>query len=264
MFKKIGLISLLFIPVISSAAEKQQPRPPMAKPQGLSVGLGVAGSTGVYIGEKTEVIPVPVISYESDRFFVRGLTAGAQVYAERFFAVNAITSVNMMNLDVDDLSASNLSAKNINKSQLEDRDRSVDLGLEGIVRLPYGIFSMQAVNDIGGASDGAELRFNYQYLWRMNPQLTLIPNLGLDWLSDKRANYYYGTLGAEVARGIEAYQPDNVFIPHVSLGANYKLTDKLSFSGVAMQKFLPDDVKKGPLIDKSSSTNFYMGVSYKF
>lgn len=263
MFRKIGLISLFFIPVISSAAEQQQ-RPPIGKPQGLSIGLGMVGNSGVYIGEKTEVIPVPVISYESDRFFLRGLTAGTQVYAERFFAVNAITSANMMNLDVGDLSASKLSAKNINKSQLEDRDRSVDLGLEGIVRLPYGIFSMQAVNDIGGASDGTEVRLNYQYLWRLNPQLTLIPNLGVDWLSDKRANYYYGILGAEVARGIDAYQPDNVFIPHVSLNANYKLTDKVSVSGVAMQKFLPNNVKEGPLIDKSSSTNFYVGVSYKF
>ncbi|HRN45325.1 MAG TPA: MipA/OmpV family protein, partial [Flavobacterium sp.] len=157
MFKKIGLISLLCIPAISSAAE-QQKRVPMGKPQGLNIGLGVVGSTGIYIGEKTEVIPVPVISYESDRFFLRGLTAGAQVYAERFFAVNAITSFNMMNLDVGDLSTSELSAKNITKTQLEDRDRSVDLGLEGIVRLPYGIFSMQAVNDVGGASDGAEVR----------------------------------------------------------------------------------------------------------
>lgn len=264
MLKKIGLSTLLCIPTMALAAEEKIEKGQINKPQGLSLGIGVVGNSGIYVGEKTEITPIPVISYETEHFFIRGLYAGAELYRDRMVTINAIANVNMMNLDVDDLSTEKLAAKNIDKSQLEDRDRSVDLGLESIVRVPYGLFSFQAVNDIGGASKGAELRFNYQYFWRINPKLTLIPNLGVDWLSNKRANYYYGILDSEVARGVEAYQPNHIFIPHVSFGASYALTDKVRFSGVAMQKFLPSKVEDGPLVDKNSLTNFYMALTYKF
>ena len=264
MLKKIVTITALCIPTLAFA-EKQPQRPAQTgKPQGLSVGLGAVGSSGIYIGEKTEIIPVPVIAYESERFFVRGLSAGAALYGDRVFSVNAIANVNMMNLDVGELSTRQLAEKGISKAQLEDRDRSVDLGVEASMRKPYGIISAQALHDVGGASEGAELRLNYQYFWQIDPRLSLIPNVGVEWLSDKRANYYYGILNSEVARGVDASRPDQVFIPHVSLGANYVINEKVNVFGVAMQKFLPNKVQDGPLVDQSSQTNFYMAVNYKF
>ncbi len=264
MIKKIVTITALCIPTLAFA-EKQPQRPAQTgKPQGLSVGLGAVGSSGIYIGEKTEIIPVPVIAYESERFFVRGLSAGAALYGDRVFSVNAIANVNMMNLDVGELSTRQLAEKGISKAQLEDRDRSVDLGVEASMRKPYGIISAQALHDVGGASEGTELRLNYQYFWQIDPRLSLIPNVGVEWLSDKRANYYYGILNSEVARGVDAYRPDQVFIPHVSLGANYVINEKVNVFGVAMQKFLPNKVQDGPLVDQSSQTNFYMAVNYKF
>ena len=264
MLKKIVTITALCIPTLAFA-EKQPQRPAQTgKPQGLSVGLGAVGSSGIYIGEKTEIIPVPVIAYESERFFVRGLSAGAALYGDRVFSVNAIANVNMMNLDVGELSTRQLAEKGISKAQLEDRDRSVDLGVEASMRKPYGIISAQALHDVGGASEGTELRLNYQYFWQIDPRLSLIPNVGVEWLSDKRANYYYGILNSEVVRGVDAYRPDQVFIPHVSLGANYVINEKVNVFGVAMQKFLPNKVQDGPLVDQSSQTNFYMAVNYKF
>ena len=35
-------------------------------------------------------------------------------------------------------------------------------------------------------------------------------------------------------------------------------------TGVLMQKFLPNDIKESPLVDKSSVTNFMMTITYKF
>ena len=264
MLRKIGCILSLFLPTIAFAMEQPQRPAQSGKPQGLSVGLGAVGSTGIYVGEKTEIIPVPVISYESDRFFIRGLSAGAALYGNRIFSVNAIANVNMMNLDVGDLNTQKLSNQGISKAQLEDRDRSVDLGVEANMRKPYGTLSVQALQDVGGASEGAELRFNYQYFWRIDPQLSLIPSVGVEWLSEKRANYYYGILDSEVARGVEAYRPDDVFTPNVSLAASYALNEKVNLFGVATHKFLPNKVQDSPLVDQNSQTNFFMAVNYKF
>ncbi|WOE32423.1 MULTISPECIES: MipA/OmpV family protein [unclassified Acinetobacter] len=261
MLKQLMFISLSCIAFNIQANEKKGS---INKPDGLSIGIGAVGQSGLYLGEKTEVTPIPVIAYEGEHFFVRGLYAGMQFYRDENITVNGIVSANMMHLDVDKLSDSKLKEKNIDKSQLEDRDRSVDLGMETLMKLPYGVLSMQALQDIGAASKGTEIKVNYQYFWRLHPQFTLIPNVGFDWLSNKRANYYYGILDEEVARGITAYQPNQLIIPHLSLGARYRINPRFDITGVAVYKFLPNKIEDGPLVDQKSLTNFFMAVTYKF
>ncbi|TCB50161.1 MipA/OmpV family protein [Acinetobacter sp. ANC 4779] len=261
MLNKILLLSCFLIPLSAIADENQ---PTLKRSTGLSTGLGIVGSTGLYIGEDTNLTPVPILSYEGDRFFLRGLYGGMKLYKNELITLNGIVSVNLNKLDVDDLNESKLAAKNLTKMQLEDRDISADVGLEAIVKVPYGIISVQALNDIGNASDGAEVKANYQYFWRLNNQWTLMPNVGLEWLSDSRANYYYGTLDSEVAKGVEKYRPNNLIIPHVSLGASYSLNQKVKVTSAVTHKFLPDKIVDDPLIDKDSMTNFFMGITYKF
>ena len=261
MLNKILLISFCLIPLNAIADENQ---PAIKRSTGFSTGLGIVGSTGLYIGEDTNLIPVPLLSYEGDRFFLRGLYAGMKLYKNELFTLNGIVNVNMNKLDVDDLNESKLAQKNLSRVQLEDRDISADVGLEAIVKVPYGIISVQAVNDIGNASDAAEVKANYQYFWRLNNQWTLMPNVGVEWLSDSRANYYYGTLDSEVAKGVEKYRPNNLIIPYLSLGASYSLNPKIRVTSAVTHKFLPDKIVNSPLIDKDSMTNFFMGITYKF
>ena len=91
-----------------------------------------------------------------------------------------------------------------------------------------------------------------------------MPNVGLEWLSDSRANYYYGTLDSEVAKGVEKYRPNNLIIPYVSLAGSYSLNQKLRVTSAVTHKFLPDKIVDSPLIDSTSITNFFMGLTYQF
>lgn len=166
----------------------------------------------------------------------------------------------MNKLDVEDLNESKLAQKNLSRMQLEDRDLSVDVGLQALVKAPYGIMSVQAVNDIGNASDATKVKANYQYFWRVNNKFTLMPNVGLEWPSDSRANYYYGTLVREVAKGVEKYKPNSLIIPYVSLGGSYSLNQKLRVTSPITHKFLSDKIVDSPLIDSHSITNFFVGL----
>ncbi|MCU4316118.1 MipA/OmpV family protein [Acinetobacter bereziniae] len=264
MLKRTVFTTLLCFPFVVFAADVDKTINQSNKVKGVSLGMGVVGRNGMYVGEKTEVIPVPVIAYESDRFFVRGLYAGANLYQNQVVEFSAIANASMMILDVDKLSTKKLAEKNLNKSQLDDRDLSVDLGFEGLIHSPYGQFSLQAVNDVGGASKGAELRLKYEYFWSLSPELTIIPNVGVSWLSDKRANYYYGVLDSEVARGVTSYKPNQLFVPQASLGAIYNITKNISLSGAVKQEFLPNKAQNGPLINEKTTTIFYTGLTYNF
>lgn len=260
LLKNIMLSSLCCMPCATFATENNGD----SKLKGLSLGIGAVVSSDVYVGEKKEATVIPAISYEGEHFFVRGLYAGTDLYKSKWITLNAIGSVNLMHLDVDKLRESDLAKHNLSKSQLEDRDRSLDLGLEALIRLPYGILSLQAVNDVTGASKAAEMRINYQYFWRINNQLSFVPNAGFDWMTSKRSNYYYGVFDSEVAMGVPAYKPDQVVVPHISLGANYSFSDNIRLTGVVSHKFFPNKVYDSPIIDSKSSSSLLVAVAYKF
>ena len=126
MLNKIILLSIFLIPLSAIADEIQ---PTIKKSTGFSVGLGLVGSTSLYIGEDIDLMPVPLLSYEGDRFFLRGLYGGMKFYKNELFTLNGIVNVNMNKLDVDDLNESELAQKKLSRTQLEDRDLSADVGL---------------------------------------------------------------------------------------------------------------------------------------
>ena len=138
---------------------------------------------------------------------------------------------------------------------------SADASLECMWKGQYGVLSTQVLTDIGNASDAAAAKLNYQYFWRLTPQLSIIPNIGATWLSDDRANYYYGTLDTEVAKGVTQYRPESVVIPHVSLGASYNINANWRSSAVVTQKILPSKVSNSPLIDQAHQTSLFFGLS---
>ena len=226
--------------------------------------LGVLAQTGLYVGEDTKFTPIPTFTYEGERFFLRGLYGGMHLYKDNSFNVSAIVNATIESLDVDDLSRSELAKHHLSKAQLEDRDASADAGLEVIWKGKYGVLSTQALGDIGNASDAATAKVNYQYFWRLDNQWTVIPNVGATWLSEDRADYYYGTLDSEVVRGVEKYRPGSVVIPHVSLGLHYDINKKWQTSALVTYKMLPDDIKDSPIIDEDGETSFFLGVSRKF
>ena len=258
MLKKFLGLALLSVSLQVFSAEN------VDQPRGLNIGLGMVAQTGKYLGEDTYVMPFPTFAYEGERLFLRGAYGGVHLYKDSNFNVNAILSSNIQKLDVDELSRSKLASRNLTREQIEDRDMSVDTGLELIWKGQYGSVSLQALSDIGGASDAAAAKINYQYFWQLNDQWTIIPNIGVTWLSDDRANYYYGTLDAEEARGIQRYRPDSQVIPHVSLSTSYQVNPRWKANAVVTHHVLPNKVADGPLMDADSQTSVFLGVARQF
>jgi outer membrane protein len=250
------LILPLSLPVF--AAEKADHSPD------LNIGLGMVVQSGEYLGEDTEVMPFPTLSYEGERLFLRGAYGGVHLYKNSSFNVSAILSTNIQKLDVDDLDSNKLAQRNLTKDQLEDRDMSVDAGLEAVWKSAYGNISLQALGDIGGASEAGVAKLNYQYFWNVNDKWTVVPNIGATWLSDDRANYYYGTLDSEEAKGVERYRPDSLVIPHVSLGTSYQVNQNWRATAIVTHKMLPNKAANGPLMDNDSRTSLFVGASRKF
>ena len=70
--------------------------------------------------------------------------------------------------------------------------------------------------DVSGASEGYAASLDYSYPLTLG-RTTLVPSVGAVRLSADMADYYYGILDEEIARGVAAYHPGAATAPRASL-----------------------------------------------
>lgn len=223
----------------------------------FSLGAGVGIAESPYKQYDHKVIPVPVITYESDNFWFRGLGGGYYLW----------------NDDTDKLSVTAFyfpwefkpkDSDNYALRQLDKRHASMMAGLSYIHNTEYGFLRTTVAGDVLDNSNGFiwDLAWLYRYT---NGGLTLTPGIGLEWASDHQNNYYYGVSRSESRHsGLDRYDADDSWSPYLELTASYRLTDNWSVYGSGRYTHLADEIKDSPMVDKSWAGLLSAGVTYRF
>lgn len=220
--------------------------------QRWSLGLGIGVTDSPYAGEGTRTTALPLIRYEGDRFFFRGLTAGAHLMHSRSFSLDAIASLRTDGISAKDFGVQELARNGINRSLLEDRDNGLDLGLAASWRTGAGDFELSAKADVTGASEGFELSAKYGYGFQVG-RGRLTPSVSVSYLSKDMANYYYGTMNEEVARGVVDYKPGAVAIPKLGLTYVLPIGQNWQFMTALQYKALPKKITNSPLLKANTN-----------
>jgi outer membrane protein len=255
------LASLLALPTLVIAQASQ----PETKSFYWGLGLGVGVSDSPYAGAGTKVTPVPLILYEGERFFFRGLTGGARLMRNKTFSLDAIASLRMDGIKAKDFGAPELGRNGIDRSLLEDRDDGLDLGLAASWRTTAGDFELVAKADVTGTSEGFEIAAKYGYKFDLG-RGSLTPSIGVSYLSKDTANYYYGTLKEEIARGAVDYKPGATTIPKLALTYTHPYGDKWRFISQVQYKVLSSKITDSPLIKSNANgeASVMLGFSRSF
>lgn len=232
-------------------------------PQPPRWGLGVAAvvSASPYAGEGTRVMPVPLVSYQGERFYFRGLSLGWKLWSNDAFELAAVGKFRFDGFNVDDLGKRELARNGIDYRKLEDRDKSFDLGLSMKWSGDFGELEAEALADATDTSGGQEIKLEYGYPIELGGG-RLTPNVGVTWMSKDMANYYYGTLDEEVARGVVDYKPGSVTVPHIGVGYFRPIGEKWSLMAFLKYSRLPDAIKDSPLIEKDTDGSLSMMVGF--
>jgi outer membrane protein len=230
-------------------------------------GLGIAAvvKDSPYAGEGTRVRPIPLVTFQGEKFYFRGLTAGWQLVGGESFELSAIAKFRFDGFDVDDLGRAELAANGLDYRLLEDRDDGLDLGLSAKWSGAAGEIEAEILADAVDASGGQELSLEYGYPFDIGKG-RLTPNVGVTWLSKDMANYYYGTLDEEVARGVVDYKPGSATIPHVGLSYFRPIGENWSVLGFVKYSVLPDEISDSPFIepDTDGTASLFIGFSRGF
>lgn len=231
-----------------------------------SFGVGAASIDSPYAGEGSRVRPFPLISYEGERVFLRGISGGAHLYQSRRLTLDVIFSARLYGFDVDDLGRSELLANGVDADLLSDRDDGLDAGFQATFSSSWGAISLEAVHDISGASEGYEFSIDYRYRWLLD-RTAIMVNAGASQMSVDLAGYYFGILGEEVARGVAAYSPESAVVPRVGLTMTHSFESrKWQLLGSAGYQFLPDELRDSPLLepDQDGFGRVVLGLSRRF
>lgn len=246
---KLKFLALsVFLASMSSAALAEGP---------LSLGVGAGWIDNPYKEYDSKVYPVPVINYEGERVWVRGLGAGYYLWNDKTDKLSVMAYYQPQFFDPKDSDDRQL-------RRLDKRKSTMMAGLSYAHFTQYGFLRTSLAGDTLDNSNGVvwDLAWLYRYT---NGNLTLTPGIGAQWNSDNQNEYYYGVSGKESRRtGLKDYDPEEGWNPYVELSASYRLTDSWTVYGTGRYTRVSDEISDSPMVDKSWSALFSTGVTYSF
>lgn len=228
------------------------------------LGLGALASGNPYAGRGVRYLPLPIVTYDSKRIFFFGATGGVHLIDTGLLTVDAFVQGDFDGIDADEFGRRELALNGIDRDLLDDRDDSVEAGFAIGLSGRYGEFELELATDVLDASGGYRATAEYGYPIQITERLTLTPKIGASWWSEDRANYYFGTLDTEVARGVVDFRPGSATIATAGVELQYMFSDKWLLMASASYDKLPSKIGDSPLLEKDYGTGFLIGVVRAF
>lgn len=223
----------------------------------LTLGAGVSVVEHPYKDYDADVYPVPVINYESDNFWFRGLGGGYYLWNDKADKLSITAYWSPLYFKPGDSDDRRL-------RELDKRKSTMMAGLSYIHNTEYGFLRTTLAGDTLDNSNGIvwDLAWLYRYT---NGALTLTPGIGVQWNSENQNEYYYGVSRKESSRsGLRSYDPESGWNPYLEISANYNFLGDWSVYGTARYTRLSDEVTDSPMVDKSWTGLISTGITYKF
>lgn len=223
----------------------------------FSLGAGVGVVETPYKQYDSKVYPVPVITWESDSFWFRGLGGGYYLWNDDADQLSVMAYYSPWHFKPGDSDNSQL-------RQLDKRKSTLMAGLSYIHNTQYGFLRTSLAGDTLDNSNG--IVWDLAWLYRYNAGgLTVTPGIGVEWNSENQNQYYYGVSRSESRRsGLDSYDPSDSWNPYLELTVSYRLTDNLSVYGTGRYTHMSDEIKDSPMVDKSWAGLLSTGVTYRF
>lgn len=221
--------------------------------------------SGIYAGEDEHYNVIPLVTYEGKHVYLHGPELGYHLFDSSNFRINGFVAARLDGVDPKDLGTRELASQGIDRSLLSKRRDSADAGVSAAWFGTAGRLELELTADITGTSEGGQANVSYAYPFHLG-HWKLTPTLGVTALSKDTANYYYGTLDKEVARGVPDYRPGTSFVPYAGIEIATRFWGHWNFISSLQYRALPNDIQDSPLIDADVSGygRLLIGISRSF
>ena len=250
----IAAVTILMCSVIAAQAEENKST---NNRWGFDLGIGGTVSTSEYRGVERLGTALPMLGYEGDRLYLRGLSGGVHVFKNENHEFNVQLSYLPQNFYA---SWSDSSAM----KKLDDRYSSAMVGINYRLHTDLGLLAATLSTDALGVNNGVMAVASYSYPIRF-ANMSLIPALGVQWTDVNFNDYYYGVSKSEAqASGLSHYSPQAALAPYGEVTLRVGLTESWSAFASGKALFLGEEVRNSPMVEHSAKYSLSGGLLYAF
>lgn len=210
-----------------------------------SVGAGAIISPNPYLNTKTNILPIPVISYQNKYVSWYGPMIQLRHYLSPKDIIGPLAYLDTRVFDPKDTSNDQL--KLLNK-----RDRLYMVGGYYRKRTDAGDFFLSISGDLSGNSNGFYGEAAYSYPFSLKKRKYFFrPSIGVQWSSKKIIDHFYGINTTESLRsGLPSYMPSDAISPFAGLFAGINLFGDIYWLTMLRASYMPNAIHQSPMVRK--------------
>ena len=220
-----------------------------------STGLGVMVMEQPYKGVDTEVLPLPLINYNSEHLVFASGNLWVNLAESENWSVGLIGEPDFLSYKAKDSKA---------LAGMKDRKFSYRGGINLSVWGNYGVMSLDVSQDLLDKHDGNLVELTYSLPLELTDSISLEPHLSYTRLSDDYADYYFGVRAEEARAGRSAYLVESGDILTVGVTGSYRLSERWQLTAMLEYQRLGDEIKDSPIVDKQGLLSGMLITEYKF
>jgi len=223
-------------------------------PLKLNAGLGAFYRSNPYRGADSDIIPFPLLTYEGRNFFLRGTKLGYHLFKKESLILSLLGSYRGDGYESGDSSF---------LQGMEDRDGTLEAGLQASVATPFGRLSASLLSDVLSEHSGHEVKISLSKRFSLQ-KLSVIPSASVIWQSSQLTNYYYGVRTIETSMNRPAYKVGSSSLVKLGVMMNYRLVDRWSVTGQFGVIRLADKITDSPIVEDDFVASGFVGCGYQF
>lgn len=218
---------------------------------GLGAGVGVAQSP--YKGYGAKVEPLPLVFFDDKWVHVFGTTIDVKVGNACGVSV-ALRGKFSLGDGYKQSDAPILSGM---------QDRNGNVFWYGPALDWRSAFGTLSADYLVGGNKGARASLGFRKSFDFG-KVSLSPHAGVDWLSAKYVDYYYGVLPSEARAGRSAYTGKATWSASIGASVDYSLTSRQSLLLDVGVSHLGSGIADSPLVGKRFIPEVKLGYVYRF
>ncbi|MCL9782315.1 MipA/OmpV family protein [Vibrio sp. S4M6] len=250
--------------VIAATAISCVPMVASAEMSEFSLGAIASYSPRVYKDTPSNKTVFPMVGYEGEHFFIRGLGAGYRLFPLGGREGGAFRQNIVFRLKYDPRTLKPSDSTDPQIQQLDERKTSIFGGVGYQLITPVGLFELAGMTDTLGRSNGSYAQLSWK-VPLMFKNWGIIPSAGYTYDDSKLNNYLYGVSAAESARsGIREFNAGADGSYFITLQSYLDITKRVRVTASVTYRNLEGDIEKSPIIESGVNTTTALGVSYVF
>jgi outer membrane protein len=217
-------------------------------------GAGVNLSRKGYRDIDRDVLPLPLIAYESKWISASVPTLDLKAYRGDTVSLRLRARYARDGYEAKDSPF---------LAGMADRKGSAWVGGAALWRPGFANFSAELLRDAAGHSKGTRTKLQLDRRFALGT-IGLTPRLGVEWLDREFVDYYYGVRAAEARTDRALYQGESSANIEAGLRFDYAFSRRHSvFTDFRLSRF-GNAIKDSPVIEKSGQAGITLGYIYRF